>query len=316
MKQKSIYQDIIAYHISGLNARNFTGSYVRPTQATIKSVGTLPLVVRKPQWVKFSDQYFHIQKEGLYRFWDWGKVKKTGPGALPKTIGKARQYAQVIFFRNDILRFLGSLAVIHLHGTHHQKLPHTKRLIEAKRGNLSLTCSYISDFCCELLKEFRWKTRRVAALRVKGEWNTFDNGHSLFEFYWPKLKKWILADVDMHSMFLKNGNYLSLGEVSQLIQQGKDFDLEPLTHPGFGGLDTSDGVLKNFSFSAMCEVMNYDPQIKKEWYRQTLEVPLIIDDQGAWFYCDNPKDRERTITNYSPWYKPMDKKDWFRKFYQ
>jgi len=115
-------------------------------------------------------------------------------------------------------------------------------------------------------------------------------------------------------MFLKNRKYLNLGEVSQLIQQGKDFALEPLTHAGFGGLDTSDGVSSDFSFSAMCEVPNYDPKMKKEWYRQTLEIPLIIDDNGAWFFCDNPKDRARTAS-YTSWYKPLDKKEWFKRFY-
>jgi hypothetical protein len=54
--------------------------------------------------------------------------------------------------------------------------------------------------------------------------------------------------------------------------------------------------------------------MKKEWYRQTLEIPMIIDDTGAWFFCDNRKNRARTAS-YSDRYKPMDKKEWLRRFY-
>ena len=312
--KKKYYQDISAYRISGLDIQKLEGRSAIPPGPAVKSVAALPLIVRGPRWVKFSDQYFRIQKEGLYRFWDWGKVRNIGPNAPPKLLAKNRQYAQVVFFRNDILTLLSSLAIIQLHGWQHHELSYSKKLRQAKKGNLSITCGYISSFCCELLKCLGWKARLVSSLRVEGDWNTYDCGHSLFEFYWPRYKKWVLADVDMHSMFLKNGKYLNLGEVSRLIARSKDFETQPLTYPGIGGVDTSEGVAGQFSRFASSEITTFHPALKKEWFRRSLRIPLICNADGWWFCCDDPILRKRAA-GYSDTYKPMATKEWFKKFY-
>ena len=178
-----------------------------------------------------------------------------------------------------------------------------------------MTCGHISTFLREFLPRLGWRVRAVLCMRLEGAYDTYDNGHSLIEFYWPKFRKWVLADVDLHHMFVKGGTYLNLAEVSELVHTGRDFGLEPLTLPAVGAVDPSDAVTGDFAAYTYAEPMFADERVLKTWYRRCFAVPFVGgDDDGWYFHCDNERDRQR-ILRYSSSYKLLDKRDWLKRFY-
>ncbi len=308
--------DVVAYHYRGMEVKQWTAADNCPGTGIIGAVSSLPLVIDEPGWVQFADRYYRLDSEGLYRFWNWGSVFSDNPDDLPTVVDEEREYGSVILYQGDLRTLLSSLMLIHVHGYAHQELPFAEQLCQAKLGHLSLTCGYVAQFACDFLKTVGVDARRVAGLRKEGRYNTYDNGHTLNEVFWPELRKWVLIDIDLHQMFLDRdgGTYLSLAEVSDLINRGEDFYLEPLTPPGMGGVDTSPSVDGDFSGQLMLEGVVLHPDLLREWYRKTLSVPLIIAPDAWYFYCEQPHDSAR-VSRYSPSYKSVSRDQWMTRFY-
>ena len=314
MRYPKVQHDLAVQFQAQLNITELHGREKAPAGVKARQVDRLPLIIHESKWVKFADRYFYLRQEGLYRFWDWGKVKWERTGGLPRILDNRDHYSCAILFRKDILELFRALATIHIHGKSHYGLSLEDQRAAAKRGLLSLTCACISDFVCWVLAPFGWKTRRVGAMRVRGAYNTYNNGHQLFEFYWPKYRKWVLADVDMCQMFVKNGAYLNLGEVSVLIQSGKDFDLEPLTAMGTQRLDSSKAVTGEFCGFEMFQSAEGNVEASKRWLQQFLEVPIMHVEQKGFYFCDDPPGRKR-VSRYSAHLIPLGKDEWLHRFY-
>jgi len=269
-------QDLLAQHHAFRSIRIVGGVAAKPGKQRIRSVAALPLIVRKPQWVRFEDRYFPLREDGLYRFWNWGRARWSGPGARPEIIDPSRSYSSVIHFRADVLAFLSALATVHVHGTRHHGLTLREQLAHAKQGALSLTCGNISELAGTLLRRFGWRARVVGSMRVAGEYDTHDCGHRLLEFYWPKMRKWVLADVDLRQMFVRDGRYLNLGEVTRLVRGGDAFRLQPLTRTGVGCVDSSDAVEGTFPGYSQFEHGFVHRPTMLRWYRLGFAVPLMF----------------------------------------
>jgi len=308
--------DISAYRYTGMEIHELDGQWHHPGAGEILPVCALPLLVDAPCWVQFADRYYRLDGEGLYRFWNWGRVRYDSETDLPCTVEGQREYNSVIRYQGDLLALLSSVMHIHLHGYAHEQLPFADQLRQAKSGNLSLTCGYIAQFVCRFLDTVGVKARRVSGLRLEGQYNTYDNGHTLNEVFWPTLQRWVLVDVDLHRIFRdrEDGEYLSLAEVSARIRRGQDFHLEPLTHAGLGGIDLTQGVQGEFCAPLLLEGVFYHPDLMKQWFRRTLRVPLVNTEEGAYFYCDDPDEHAR-VARYSPNYLPMSQDDWMKRFY-
>jgi len=323
IKQKKlpdIRHEICLKHFEGRKLTQREGKYELPTGQSAKKVQDLPLIIRKPQWVKFGDQYFHLKNEGLFRFWNWGKVQYSSeyPEDRPKVLDnrKDKEYSCLILYRGDVLKLMASIATVHIHGRVHQELSYAEQRTRMKHGCLSLTCGNLAVFMVSLFNELGIKGRFVAGMGLNGPYNTYDNGHSLNEIYFVRQRKWILVDADMGQVFVRNGRPLSLHEVSELIRAGKDFELQSIMVPAVGTWDTSESVSGNFPSFSECIAFG-NPEYLKAWYRRVLRVPLIQGNEGRsfyYFYCENTRDRER-ILRYSGEYKAMDKPEWIRRFY-
>jgi len=294
-----IRHDLSAHFFSAGKVAPLRGKPAPPVGVNPKPVARLPFIIHESQWVQFADRYYYLRKEGMYRFWDWGTARWGRERSCPETISRDKSYSCVILFRRDIVELLSSLAAIHVHGTAHESLSYAEQRTAARRGLLSLTCGHISDFCCRILADLGWRTRRVGAIRIEGEYNTYDNGHQLFEFYWPVREKWVLADVDMCQMFFKDGEYLNLGELSSLIQDGRDFDLRPLTSTGTGRIDSTQAVAGEFPGFENFHHGFSDPEMVKQWLHRVLTVPLISDRGKVFFFCRSPAGRGK-VERYSP----------------
>ncbi len=317
-KLPNVRHEICLQHYEGRKMTMPKGMYKLPARQSVKKVQALPLIIRKPQWVKFGDKYFFLQKEGLYRFWDWGKVKFSSefPDDMPKVLNgrKEKEYSCVIMYRGDVLKLMSSLATIHVHGRGHQDLSFSDQLSKMKRGCISLTCGNFATFMISLFKKLGIKGRFAAGMCLGEPYNSYDNGHSLNEIFSTRLRKWILVDADVGQVFLKNGRYLNLYEVSELIRAKKDFDLQSLMVPEVGAWDTSEAVNGNFPSFSFSGIAFGNENNVKAWYRRVLRVPLLQAEGGLYFFCENSRDRERVL-RYSSEYKAIDKNEWLRRFY-
>ncbi len=310
-----IESDIVANFYCLDKVERISGKSDVSEDEEIKAVSQLPMIIRNSQWIKFADKYFYLRKEGLYRFWNWGKVRWESRDSRPKIVSKKKCYSSVLLFRRDILALLSGIATLQVHSPMHEGLSFGQKVRQMKRGLLSLTCGQISDFCCKILASVGWKSRRVAALRVEGKYNSYDNGHQLLEFYWPKLRKWVLADVDMCQMFVRNGKFLNLGEISSLIQDGKDFELFGLSYSGLPRVDSSQAVWGEYCGYEQFQYGFSDKKLVKGWLRGMLAGPIIFDDGKMYSFNLNPVGRRR-MKKYYPQIIMSDKQEFFERFYK
>lgn len=309
-----VQHQVVAQFHQRLTISDIEGKWKAPDGIRARAAASLPVIVRDSQWVRFSDRYFHLRKEGLYRFYDWGTVRYDNPEDVPQLVDDTRDYSCVILFRNDILALFGAIATLQYHGYRHDRTSFKEQLTQLKRGTLSLQCGTSTQFVCSMLNELGWKARPVSCIRPEGAYNNWNNGHILFEFYWPKYRRWILADVNGHRLFVKDGKYLHAGEVADLIRGGGDFEFEWLTPRGIGLVDVSYGMLGEFPGTSYSEYGFYDDVRIKASLRQLLVMPLLAEGGIAYFYHDDPKVQDRICRARSD-ARAITRNEWWQRFY-
>ena len=306
--------DISAYRVRGAEAQFLQGRLEAPEGKSPVTVRSLPLIVRDRQWVRFADRYWRLDREGLYRFWDWGRIRLDGPKDRPRLLSKRRDYSCVILYRRDLLTLLHSLAAVHVHGYAHTWSSHAQKLRAAKTGSLSTICYETGMFLRRLLGSLGVRARFVMGMRSQGRYNVYDNGHSLLEVWWPGLNKWVLADVDLHCMLTRNGKYLSLLELYETLRAGRDFQIERLAPGCMGSVDTTDNVAGRFSYPLYIESIYGDTALMKQWLTTCFASPGIEDGGCYWYFSDIPSERPR-LAAYMKEYRLIDKAQWIRRFY-
>lgn len=306
--------DISAYRLCGAEAEFLQGRTTTPKGDRPRTVQSLPLIVRDRQWVKFANLHYRLGKEGLYRFWDWGRVRLAGPKDRPRVVSKKRDHSSVILYRQDLLTLLHSLAAVHVHGYAHTWVSHQEKLAAAKAGSLSTICYETGMFLCQMLADLGIRARFVMGMRQRGRYNVYDNGHSLIEIWWPGLNKWVLADVDLHCMFTRNGQYLSLLELYEALRQGRGFDIQRLAPKCMGSVDTTDNVAGRFSYPLYIEAIFGDDALMKQWLSTCFASPGIGDQGCYWYFSDIPSERRR-LAGYMKEYRVIDKSQWIDRFY-
>jgi hypothetical protein len=309
-----VCHDISAYRLCGTQAQFLQGGAEFPKGQRPPPVASLPLIVRDQQWVKFANRYYYLDREGLYRFWDWGRIRLEESKGKPRLLSKRRDHSSVILYRRDLMTLLHSLAAVHVHGYAHTRASYEQKLQAAKAGSLSTICYETGMFLCRLLGEMGLRARFVMGMRHRGCYNVYDNGHSLIEIYWPGMDRWVLADVDLHCMFLRNGRYLSLLELYETLRQGRPLEIERLAPGCMGSIDTTDNVAGRFSYPLYIEAIFGDDALMKQWL-STCFASLGIEDQGCyWYFSDIPSERPR-LAKYMKDYRVIDKARWIRRFY-
>lgn len=167
-------------------------------------MAALPLIVQDATEAAFRGKVYPLAGEGLYRF-----------------VVMTQSVRNLIVARgNHLLPILQGLSALQVHGNreNHKPLNELKALLPIA-SFLCITCGTIASLAANVLTDLGFKTRLVGGLTTE-DWNTYDNGHCLFEVYDPRDGKWILADVDMGFLFRRGQAFLDAGEVWQCLQQG------------------------------------------------------------------------------------------------
>jgi hypothetical protein len=312
-RAETVHQ-VVAEHHCRQECGPIAGRKKAPPGVAVVSALRLPAIIREPVWVKLGDRFFHLKREGLYRFWDWGKVRVPADGSAPVWLQAPRRHVNVIVFRRDILALLGAVATLQHHGHRHIPLSFAEQLRHLRRGALSLTCGPSSQFVRELLGRFGWETRPVSCVRLAGAWTGWNDGHILNEMYWPRLRKWVLVDVNAHRMFVRNGVFLNAGEVRDLVERGEAFDFHWLTPRGLPLVDITPEVLGEFPMSSCGLAGWHDDDAMRQSLGELLRMPLLPHEGHFWFWSDDAAQIER-ICRYRPDARPLPRRDWLARFY-
>ena len=303
--------DVLAAHLHAKEVCVLKPRRELPAGKEAVSVARLPAIVRQSQWVQFADRFYCLRTEGLYRFWDWGRVSFQGPDMPVVVKGDKMRGGQVIVYRRDVLTLLSSLCMLHVHGTAHQGLSFAEQMKCLKRGVLSLTCGPTAEFVTTLLERLGVKARMVQLVRSLGPMNSYDQGHLLQEVFLAKLGGWVLTDLTRHCVFKRNGKYLSVGAVCKLVRQGQLFDLELITPSNFSPTDTTEAVAGRFDGSGML-----GGYMCQQWIADMFHVPLLLDGEAKqWrFYCSDERRAHRVLDNHR-YAARTSKAAWWRQFY-
>ena len=309
-----VRHNVDAQLVSGRRFFRLRGSYRKPDGVTASAPTELPAIVREPVWIRFADQYFDLRREGFYRFWDCGQLRYTSDEDIPEWVDEAQQYAGLIVFRDDILRFLGAIACVQLHGSALDHAPHPERLAQIKSGALSLTCGPVTEFVSQILSDCGWRVRTVRTVQTTRPYNRWSDGHILFESWWPRYGKWILADVDNHVVFMRGNRYLNAGEVAECIRGGKAFRLRYLTPVGMGALDISAAFNGGIPWTWSAEPWFWSDAEKRAGLSKYLSLPMLLHD-GQWaFYHGDQTVCARVLRNHA-YCRAISREQWWRRFY-
>lgn len=312
-RYQAVRPDVAAQHHALRTVRHLAGRAEPPPGVRATPVSRLPLLIDEPRWVRFADRCFPLRAEGLYRFWNWGRAAWERRDSRPHPLGGRRSYGCVILFRRDPLALLAALATVQVHGTAHNGQPLETMLAQARRGALSLTCGEAARLAARLLIERGWRARVVGARRVTGRYNTYDNGHALLELYWPRYRKWVLADTDMAHVFPAGDGYLDMREVTARIAAGDGFVAQPLTTTP-PRIDSSEAVAGDFCGYEQFVPGFGDDAERDAWYRGMFAAPYHVDGSTQVFCAATDRIR-RLLQRNEPGAEVLSPAAWAERFY-
>ncbi len=223
----------------------------------------LPLVVSEPRTVEFKGRAYPLDKDGLYRF-----------------VELTRSVRNLIVARQDgLLPVLQGLAGLQVHGNrdNHRTVPDLRDALPTC-SYICITCGPMAALAAAVLHELGFATRPVNTLPA-ADWNTYDNGHVLFEVFGPRVGKWILADVDLGYLFKEGDTYLDAGEVWLCLREGRCPDLAPLA-PGI--VDPFFLSPTGFNWSLPLGWKLRDEDSRKAWYGRLMQV-MAVRHEGKTF---------------------------------
>ena len=268
---------------------------VEAAPGTGPEVTDLPLVVDSVDAVTFRDRTYPLPHDGLYRF-----------------ITITRDVRNLIVARDDPLRpVLQGLAGLQIHGydDNRKSIEELERMLPTC-SFVCITCGTIAALASRVLTGLGFRTRSVGALTMEAEaWNTYDNGHALFEVFWPSLGKWVLADMDMGYLFRLDGDYLDAGEVWRCLRDEDPIELEPLAEA------LTDPMFLNpagFNWFLRFRWKWADEQGRMAWYRRILQAIGITKGDKRLYL--GVADRVAAYTGADP-SQILPYAEWRREFY-
>lgn len=255
-------------------------------------------------WIQ-ADELGFIVKPGSGVIWMGERFVLEREGLHCLMRGIERELNVIVYERDEFALFR---AMTHLqaHGPRHNDRSHEERLAILKTGAISLTCGPVSAFCARLFEGLGIRCRRVGMLTLD-DWNGYNNGHDLIEYFHEASGEWRLVDIDAHLLFRGNDEYLNLDQFNQAILNGDDYQLESL-----GSVGRFDPFAKMAPFCYRHLV----PGKTREWFRRVGQSVRIFDERrGEHVFGEDDPEKTRRIMSYSANYVCVSRKEWLERYY-
>ncbi len=145
----------------------------------------------------------------------------------------------------------------------------------AKRRYLFCTCSVSTRFVKKSLQDYGFKVRYVYTLAT-GQYNNYNNGHTLLEVFEEKEKRFVLVDIDKKLFFTnEEGRILNLYEFSEILANNTPVQINrgsPLSLVDWAGFtDTRSG----FNYQFIETLFNFSDNELIQLYKRICAIPII-----------------------------------------
>jgi hypothetical protein len=242
---------------------------------------------------QFEGRTYNLTNEGLYRF-----------------INPSIDNQQRIVYDKNLDSLLSSFAWIYSHGNSDNSKNSLELTDKAMESKLFATCGGISKWVSEILESQNIKSRMVSTLTLD-TWNTYNNGHTMIEVFRIDYDKWVLYDLDNNAYFERNKIPLSLIEFVNAVKSD-DYTIKYLANDI--KLDISNfKSVNNVSYSFWYEMMSNDEKSLKDWYKRVIQVPIIKDKNGDYYFSDI--ENKEKLESYSKKYQFMNNDQFINQFY-
>jgi hypothetical protein len=222
---------------------------------TGKELAEFSLISKGVAQVQFHGKTYCVQREGLYRFM-----------LLPDSL------RNLISLRDgrSLIPLLMAISALQVHGNRQdpEGRPALKNRLLIEPW-VCTTCGNIARLASEILSGEGYQTRMVGCSTLE-EPNGYNDGHAMFEVYWPEAGKWILVDADMGLLFKAGEQFLGAEEVAKAVKEDH--------RPEFFVLAQKAAVLDPFFLRP--DGYNYalefrwqwgTPEGKWQWYRRVMQ---------------------------------------------
>lgn len=259
-------------------------------------VADLPLIVADVDAVEFAGHVYGLTGEGLHRFTEMTQSVRN------LIVTRGGQWLPV----------LRGLSALQVHGNRQDGTSIEELKAQLPTCSfLCITCGTIAGVAAGVLADRGFRTRLVGGLTMEAEqWNTYDNGHALFELFCPHRQKWVLADPDMGFLFRREGDYLDAGEVWQAFREGRDPELEPLA---VKCMDPFFHAPSGFNWFLRFRAKWGDEAGKLAWYRRILQAVRVHEGDSGIYVGEEP-DKIRTYCGEGTEVLPFDQ--WRARLYE
>lgn len=217
---------------------------------------------------------------------------------------------QRIVFGGDVHELMRSLSWIHTHGSRDDQLATEDLAQAATTRKITTTCGALARFITQLLVPVGLHARMVLAFS-EGPYNQFDDSHVLVEVLDPKLRRWVLYDIDNNVTMWRNGQQLDLEQFVAVIASGEGYHLERLARDSkidASGFDDREG----YSYAMYAELSVGSESALRKWYARVIRIAAI--GPGPSFYARDTPAAAR-LAKVESYLGLLSEAEWRQRFY-
>jgi hypothetical protein len=278
--------NVVAYRAVGTEA-----TIIKPSGTQLPALPDT-LVIAPGEYI-FGGNTYKLTEPGLYRFLDMGQRQE-----------------QRIVDTGDVHTLMSALAWLHVHGTTDDKLAPDVLESEAKTRKLVASCGAIAGLATRILRRHGVSARVVATL-AGPPYNTYDNGHTLFEVYRRDLGKWMVYDLDNNAYYEADGKPLSTMELIRRIPTN-DYKVMTLAADGIAAARPPSDP--GFDYSFYFELISGTEAALRNWLARVARVALIHDG-GVFYFSSGDADLRKAVEKYSKAYRYLDDAEFMKRYY-
>jgi hypothetical protein len=245
----------------------------------------------------FNGKPYDCTRPGIYRF------------AEPQK----KNLQRVVFEKGNVFSNIKMLSLLSIRGNcdNRKSIAEKKRIVSQRY--LRVTCTYNCLFVKNILSLHGVSTRLVQAHTLE-PMDSYNNGHSLLEFFSDELGKFIVVDVDKKGYFTKEGIFLDMFELSHSLHLKENFEFTSFTNLPMMDFRFED-INTSYDYSFI-ETLNYasDEGILNT-IKRTCQFP-VFNDNGKNYYCIWQKEQADRVSQIDSSWIHLSKEDFYQKFYK
>ena len=209
-------------------------------------------------------------------------LAKSHTARIEQSFGKSGQTR--FYYADRPLPFLALIAAKSVHGRRDIDKTYPEMMEVLGQRHLSVLCGHITELSWQMLTMAGFEARHASGSTV-GPRNGYDDGHALLEVNSP-VHGWVLVDVDMKTVFRRNGKLLSALDVA-LTDDLSELEIVKLI----------DAPVKDYAQDAQFDpIEEFAVYNKKDWYKRVLQIVSVHDQKtGQSFWLETERFRSSKI---------------------